>query len=66
MKNISRLIEVLVDLQKHYNEITPNYCEHVHTCTVNVRILFCLGFFFWGGGEYIAVILNTLQNQYLY
>lgn len=67
MKNISRLIEVLVKLQKHYNEITPNYCEHVHTCTVSVRILFCLLVFFWGGGiKYIAVILNTLQNQYLY
>lgn len=67
MKNISRLIEVLVDLQKHYNEITPNYCEHVHTCTVSVRILFCLVVFFLGGGiKYIAVILNTLQNQYLY
>lgn len=68
MKNISRLIEVLVKLQKHYNEITPNYCEHVHTCTVSVRILFCLLVFFLGGGgiKYIAVILNTLQNQYLY
>lgn len=51
MKNISRLIEVLVDLQKHYNEITPNYCEHVHTCTVSVRILFCLVVFFLGGDK---------------
>lgn len=51
MKNNSRLLEVLVDLQKHYNEITPNYCEHVHTCTVSVRILFCLVVFFLGGDK---------------
>lgn len=65
MKNISRLIEVLVDLQKHYNEITPNYCEHVHTCTVNVRILFCLGFFFLGGGLYSCNIKHASEPIFI-